>query len=204
MSTIKKVEFIKSATKPKEYPPPNKPEIAVVGRSNVGKSSFINAILKRNIAKVSSKPGKTKLINFFSLNDKVYFVDLPGYGFAAVSKAERQRWKDMIEQYFMNRPNLNFVIMLVDSRYEPTKLDVVMREWLESMDIPFVVVATKVDKLTQKEKSRAKKMIRETLDLEKDFPVFLTSAKEGTGIKDVISYIFSEIEKSKNQKENQT
>ncbi len=204
MSTIKKVEFIKSATKPKEYPPPNKPEIAVVGRSNVGKSSFINAVFKRNIAKVSSKPGKTKLVNFFSLNDKIYFVDLPGYGFAAVSKAERQRWKNMIEQYFMNRPNLNFVIMLVDSRYEPTKLDVVMREWLESMDIPFVVVATKIDKLTQKEKSRAKKMIRETLDLEKDFPVFLTSAKEGTGIKDVISYIFSNIEKSKNQKESQT
>ncbi len=195
MATIKQVKFIKSAVKPKDYPPPTKPEVAVVGRSNVGKSSLINAIFKRAIAKVSSKPGKTRLINFFSLDDKIYFVDLPGYGYASVSKAERQKWKDMIEAYFLNRENLNFVIMLVDSRYEPTKLDILTKEWLESLDIPYVIAATKVDKLNQKEKSRVQKMIRETLSLDKETPVFLTSAKEGKGIKELVSYIYLNLNK---------
>ncbi len=191
MAIIKKVEFIKSAVKPKDYPPPTKPEVAVVGRSNVGKSSLINAIFKRSIAKVSANPGKTKLVNFFSLNDKIYFVDLPGYGYAAVSKKEREKWKEMIENYFYNRENLKLVLLLVDSRYKPTNLDVLMKEWLESLEIPYVIVATKVDKLNQSEKARLKKQIRETLELSDKVPIFLTSAKEGSGIKELVSYIFS-------------
>lgn len=189
MATVKKVKFVKSAVNPKDYPPPHFPEIAIVGRSNVGKSSLINAIFNRNIAKVSSSPGKTRLINFFLLNDNVYFVDLPGYGYAAVSKAERQKWKRMIETYFQTRENLSLVIMLVDSRHEPTKLDIMMKEWLESIGIPYVVVATKADKLNQSEKAKAKKIIRKTLGLPNDFPVFLTSSKEKTGIKELMSYV---------------
>ncbi len=197
MATIKKVEFLKSAVEPKDYPPPNKPEIAVVGRSNVGKSSLINAIFKRSIAKVSSNPGKTRLINFFQLNDKIYFVDLPGYGYAAVSKKEREKWKNMIEKYFYNRENLNLVLLLVDSRYKPTNLDILMKEWLESLDIPYVIVATKADKLNQSEKAKAKKIIRETLELDLQIPIFLTSAKEGTGIKELVSYILSKVDENK-------
>ncbi len=193
MSVIKKVQFIKSAVNPKDYPLPKYPEVAVVGRSNVGKSSLINAIFKRNIAKVSSSPGKTRLINFFLLNDKISFVDLPGYGYAAVSKAERAKWKKMIETYFQTRENLSLVIMLVDSRHPPTKLDIMMKEWLEDLGIPYIVVATKADKLNQSEKARTKKVIRETLGLPKDFPVFLTSAKEGTGIKELMSYVTDKI-----------
>ncbi|NPA51636.1 MAG: YihA family ribosome biogenesis GTP-binding protein [Aquificae bacterium] len=196
MATIKKVEFIKSAVKPKDYPPPVKPEVAVVGRSNVGKSSLINAIFKRSIAKVSANPGKTKLVNFFSLNDKIYFVDLPGYGYAAVSKKEREKWKEMIENYFYNRDNLKLVLLLVDSRYKPTNLDILMKEWLESLEIPYVIVATKVDKLNQSEKARLKKQIKDTLDLPDNTPIFLTSAKEGTGIKELVSYIFTTLDEN--------
>ncbi len=195
MSVIKKVQFVKSAVYPEDYPPPDKPEVAVVGRSNVGKSSLINAIFKRNIARVSSSPGKTRLINFFLLNDKIYFVDLPGYGYAAVSKAEREKWKRMIEKYFYTRENLGLVVLLVDSRHKPTNLDFLMKEWLESLDIPYIVVATKADKLNQSEKAKAKKIIRETLELPKDFPVFLTSSKEKTGVKEIVSYILNFLEK---------
>ncbi len=195
MSAVKKVKFVKSAVSPKDYPPPHYPEIAIVGRSNVGKSSLINAIFRRNIAKVSSSPGKTRLINFFLLNDSIYFVDLPGYGYASVSKAERQKWKKMIETYFQTRENLSLVIMLVDSRHPPTKLDIMMKEWLESLGIPYVVVATKADKLNQSEKAKAIKKIRETLNLPKDFPVFLTSSKEKTGIKELMGYVLDFVKK---------
>ncbi|WP_457639568.1 ribosome biogenesis GTP-binding protein YihA/YsxC [Persephonella sp.] len=195
MASVKTVKFLKSAVSPGDYPPPHFPEIAVVGRSNVGKSSLINAIFKRNIAKVSSSPGKTRLINFFLLNDSIYFVDLPGYGYAKVSKAEKEKWKRMIEKYFQTRDNLSLVIMLVDSRHEPTKLDIMMKQWLESLGIPYVVVATKADKLNQSEKAKTVKRIRETLDLPKDFPVFLTSSKEKTGIKELMGYVLDFVKK---------
>ncbi len=190
MSLVKKVKFLKSAVKPEDYPPPLYPEIAVVGRSNVGKSSIINAILRRNIAKVSSSPGKTRLINFFLVNDNTYFVDLPGYGFAKVSKAEREKWRKMIERYFHSRENLKLVVLLVDSRHKPTQLDIMMKEWLEALGIPFVVVGTKLDKLNQSEKAKAKKVIRKTLNLEKDVPIFLTSSKEKIGIEELTKFIF--------------
>ncbi|MBX0310382.1 MAG: ribosome biogenesis GTP-binding protein YihA/YsxC [Sulfurihydrogenibium sp.] len=191
MGSLKSVKFVKSAVKPEDFPPPNKPEIAIVGRSNVGKSSLINAIFKRSIAKVSATPGKTKLINFFLLNDDIYFVDLPGYGFATVSHKEKQNWKRMIEDYLLNRENLNLIIMLVDTRYPPTNLDVLMKEWLESFEKPYIVVGTKIDKLNQSEKAKAEKVIRETLDLSKDVPVYLVSAKEGTNIDKLTNDILS-------------
>jgi GTP-binding protein len=193
MSLIKKVKFLKSAVKPEDYPPPKYPEVAIVGRSNVGKSSLINAIFNRNIAKVSSSPGKTRLINFFQLNDNIYFVDLPGYGFAKVSKAEKEKWRRMIEKYFRTRDNLKLVLLLVDSRHEPTKLDIMMKEWLEALGIPFVIVGTKLDKLNQSEKAKAPKIIRNTLDLPKDFPIFLTSSKEKKGIEELTRFILNKL-----------
>ncbi|RUM60419.1 MAG: YihA family ribosome biogenesis GTP-binding protein [Persephonella sp.] len=190
MPLVKKVKFLKSAVKPEDYPPPLYPEVAVVGRSNVGKSSIINAILGRDIAKVSSSPGKTRLINFFLVNDNTYFVDLPGYGFAKVSKAEREKWRRMIGRYFHTRENLQLVVLLVDSRHKPTQLDIMMKEWLEALGIPFIVVGTKLDKLNQSEKAKAKKVIRETLNLEKGVPIFLTSSKEKIGIEELTKFIF--------------
>ncbi|MEJ5173522.1 MAG: ribosome biogenesis GTP-binding protein YihA/YsxC [Hydrogenothermaceae bacterium] len=194
MASIRDVKFIKSAVKPEDFPPPDKPEVAVVGRSNVGKSSLINAMFKRSIAKVSATPGKTRLINFFSFSDDIYFVDLPGYGFASVSKKERLDWQKMIEGYLLKRENLKLVIMLVDSRYPPTNLDFLMKEWLESYNIPYVVVATKADKLNQSEKAKVKKVVKETLKLDHD-DIILTSSKEGTGIGELINYIFEKVKK---------
>ncbi|MFN4308125.1 ribosome biogenesis GTP-binding protein YihA/YsxC [Sulfurihydrogenibium azorense] len=191
--SIKSVEFIKSAVKPEDYPPPDKPEVAVVGRSNVGKSSLINAIFKRSVAKVSSTPGKTRLINFFTLNNDIYFVDLPGYGFASVSQKERLSWQKMIENYLLNRENLKLIIMLVDTRYPPTNLDILMKQWLDTFEKPYFVVGTKIDKLNQSEKAKAKKVIKETLDLDDNTPIFLVSAKEGTGIDNLVSEIFKAV-----------
>lgn len=191
--SIKNVKFLKSAVKPEDYPPPDKPEVAIVGRSNVGKSSLINAIFKRSIAKVSSTPGKTRLINFFTLNDEIYFVDLPGYGFASVSQKERLNWQKMIENYLLNRENLKLIIMLVDTRYPPTNLDILMKQWLESFEKPYIVVGTKIDKLNQSEKAKAKKIIKETLDLDEGTEIFLVSSKEGTGIDNLIAEIFKKV-----------
>lgn len=191
--SLKNVKFIKSAVKPQDYPSPDKPEVAIVGRSNVGKSSLINAIFKRSIAKVSSTPGKTRLINFFTLNDDIYFVDLPGYGFASVSQKERLNWQKMIEDYLLNRENLKLIIMLVDTRYPPTNLDILMKQWLESFDKPYIVVGTKIDKLNQSEKAKAKKVIKETLELDDDATIFLVSSKEGTGIDTLINEIFKKV-----------
>ena len=190
---IKKVQFIKSAVHPKDYPPPDRAEVAVVGRSNVGKSSLINAIFNRNIAKVSSSPGKTRLINFFLLNDNMYFVDLPGYGYASVSKKEKQKWQKMIDNYFKTRQNLGLVILLVDSRHKPTALDKVMKDYLESLGIPYIVVATKMDKLNQSEKAKAKKIIKQTLELSDDVPIILTSSKEKTNIDKVVDTIIEKL-----------
>lgn len=195
---IKKVQFLKSAVHPKDYPPPDRAEVAIVGRSNVGKSSLINAIFNRKIAKVSSSPGKTRLINFFLLNDNMYFVDLPGYGYASVSKKEKQKWQRMIETYFKSRQNLGLVILLVDSRHKPTALDKVMKEYLENLGIPYIVVATKIDKLNQSEKAKAKKTIKETLELSDDIPIILTSSKEKTNIDKVIDAIIDRLGLSEN------
>jgi GTP-binding protein len=191
--SLKNVRFIKSAVKPEDYPPADKPEVAIVGRSNVGKSSLINAIFKKSIAKVSSTPGKTRLINFFTFNDDIYFVDLPGYGFASVSQKERLNWQKMIENYLLNRENLKLIIMLVDTRYPPTNLDILMKQWLESFEKPYIVVGTKIDKLNQSEKAKAKKIIKDTLELDENVPIFLVSSKEGTGIDNLISEIFNRV-----------
>jgi len=146
---VKSANFVKSATSPEHYPRDGRPEIAFMGRSNVGKSSLINSLLgTRGLARTSSTPGRTQLINFFLINDAFYFVDLPGYGYARVPTDIKKQWGPMIEKYLATRPNLVLSILITDSRHEPTKLDLLMREWLEARGIPFIIIATKADKLT--------------------------------------------------------
>ncbi len=142
--------FIHSSSKIGDYPRTSLPEFAFSGRSNVGKSSFINTILlRKNLAKISSNPGKTKSINFFNVQDKYILADLPGFGYAKVSKTDREQWKDMIYHYFKSREQLKFVTVLVDGRHDPMSIDLSLIEWLENHQIPFIVVMTKCDKVSK-------------------------------------------------------
>ena len=146
---INSAVFIKSAPEPEHYPRDDRPEIAFMGRSNVGKSSLINSLLGvRGLARTSNTPGRTQLINFFLINDAFYFVDLPGYGYARVPSEVKKHWGPMVENYLATRPNLVLSILIADSRREPTRLDLLMREWLEMRGKPFIIVATKADKLS--------------------------------------------------------
>ena len=141
--------FVKSATSAEHYPRDGRPEIAFMGRSNVGKSSLINSLLGvRGLARTSSTPGRTQLINFFSINDAFNFVDLPGYGYARVPRDVKKLWGPMVEKYLATRPNLVLSILITDSRHEPTELDLLMKGWLEARGKPLIIVATKADKLS--------------------------------------------------------
>ena len=146
---IKSAKFLKSATSPEHYPRDGRPEIAFMGRSNVGKSSLINSLLGvKGLARTSNTPGRTQLINFFSINDAFHFVDLPGYGYARVPTDIKKLWGPMIEKYLATRPNLMLSILITDLRHEPTQLDLLMRDWLETRGRPFIIVGTKSDKLS--------------------------------------------------------
>jgi GTP-binding protein len=146
---VKSAKFVKSATSPEHYPRDGRPEIAFMGRSNVGKSSLINSLIgAKGLARTSSTPGRTQLINFFLINDAFYFVDLPGYGYARVPTDVKREWGPMVEKYLATRPNLVLSILITDSRHGPTSLDLQMREWLEARGKPFIIVATKADKLS--------------------------------------------------------
>lgn len=177
---IKQAEFKTSAVKPTQYPDDGRCEIAFVGRSNVGKSSLINTLTnRRKLVKVSGTPGKTRLINFFTINNKLYFVDLPGYGYAKVSKSEKATWGKMMEQYLVNRPELKKVALLVDCRHKPTGDDVMMYDWIKHYGYEVIVVATKKDKLTKNKLQRSSKVIRETLNLSKEDKIlFFSSLKK--------------------------
>ncbi len=141
--------FVKSATSLEHYPRDGRPEIAFMGRSNVGKSSLINSLLGvKGLARTSSTPGRTQLINFFLINDAFYFVDLPGYGYARVPRDVKKQWGPMVEKYLATRPGLVLSILITDSRHEPTELDLLMKKWLEARGKPFITVATKADKLS--------------------------------------------------------
>ncbi len=165
---IKRCDFITSATTKSQYPETNLPEIAFSGRSNVGKSSLINSMLNRKkLVKVSSSPGKTRLINFFSVNEAFLLVDLPGYGYAAVSKVEKAKWGSMIEEYLKSRASLYNVVLLVDIRHKPTNDDVMMYDFIKYYRDSVVVVATKLDKIGKNAVSKQLKLIKETLNLDK-------------------------------------
>ncbi len=182
-----------SAVSEAQYPQDGKPDIAFAGRSNVGKSSLINKLINRkSMARISSKPGKTATLNFYDIEDKLYFVDLPGYGYAKVSKVEKAKWGKMIEEYLATRRQLLQVILLVDSRHKPTQDDIIMLNWIRSVHHHVVVVATKWDKLSVKEKQQQPTLIRDTLQLGEG-DVFITfSAQTGEGkeeLWEVIDYI---------------
>lgn len=179
---ITSAEFVTSAVTPAQYPADIGAEIAFVGRSNVGKSSLINTLLnRRGLAKTSSTPGKTRMINFFRVNGKLGFVDLPGYGFAKVSRAERAGWGPMVEQLFQTRQKLGGVVHIIDVRHPPTADDRQTRDWLLQWSRPLLVVATKVDKIGRPQRPKHVKQIAEALSLDEDQAVTLFSAQTGEG-----------------------
>jgi len=174
---IRDAKFIKSATAEEHYPEDNLPEILLSGRSNVGKSSFINSVLNRkNIAHVSGRPGKTQTLNFYLINENFYFVDVPGYGYARVSKTDREKFGKMIEEYLLTRKQLRLVVLLVDFRHKPSEDDILMYNYLSNYDIPCLVVGTKVDKVPKTKRSKCEKQIIETLGMDPD--MFLPYSSE--------------------------
>ena len=191
---IKTSEFITSAVKRNQYPVDVRPEVAFVGRSNVGKSSIINALTnRRKLAKVSQTPGKTRLINFFLINDEMYLVDLPGYGYAKVSKKEKESWGKTIETYLMEREQLKKVVLLVDSRHKPTADDILMHEWIKHFGYKVIVIATKSDTLSNNEIGKSKKLIKETLKLGPEDEFYLFSSVKKNGKEELIDNIFGDL-----------
>lgn len=187
---IHNVTFTVSAVDPKQYPPSNVPELAFAGRSNVGKSSLINKLLNRkNLARVSQKPGKTATVNFFDIDGCLNFVDLPGYGFAKVSKEEKKKWGTIIETYLNTRENLSQVILLVDSRHTPTEDDRTMMGFIRAACERAVVIATKCDKLKKSEIEEKMYDIIKTLRLEGDDIIIPFSTVDGTGVEEFWSYV---------------
>lgn len=163
---IKNSEYAVSAVREDQYPKDNLPEIALAGRSNVGKSSLINTLLKRkNLARTSSQPGKTQTLNFYRVNDSFYLVDVPGYGYARVSQKKRQEFGEMIQDYLETRANLRGLIILVDSRHEPTKDDIAMYNYAQYLDLPILVVCTKIDKLKKNQLNKVRSNLKKNLDL---------------------------------------
>ncbi|MCM6837838.1 ribosome biogenesis GTP-binding protein YihA/YsxC [Leuconostoc mesenteroides] len=180
---VHNVEMVMSAVSASQYPTDGKPEIALVGRSNVGKSSLTNTLIQRkNFARTSSQPGKTQTLNFYDVEDKLYFVDVPGYGYAKVSKAQREAFGVMIEEYITSRKQLRGVISLVDARHEPSEDDISMYEWLHYYNIPILVVATKSDKISRGKFNKAESVIKKALGFDNedsDFQFFSSETKYG-------------------------
>ncbi len=161
---IHHVTFVKSAARPEQFPPPSMPEIAFVGRSNVGKSSLINTLVeRRNLAKTSNTPGRTQLINFFSVNEAMMLVDLPGYGFAKVPHSIKKRWGEMLDSYFKQRQNLILIVFILDIRRSPNKDDLSLKDWLDDSHIPYLFVLTKTDKLSNNQVLHQKCLIEREL-----------------------------------------
>jgi GTP-binding protein len=163
--------FVKSAQQPDDFPRDQRPEIAFCGRSNIGKSSLLNTLTNsKGLARTSSTPGRTQTINFFLINDRLYFVDLPGYGYAKVAKTVRSTWGPMIEGYLRDRPQLRLTLMLVDSRIPPTESDILMKQWLDHNRVPNTVVLTKTDKISRNQLQQALRTSAQTLNTKEILP----------------------------------
>ena len=189
---VHNVEMIMSAVKPEQYPEEGYPEFALAGRSNVGKSSFINKMIgRKSLARTSSKPGKTQTLNFYKIEEQLFFVDVPGYGYAKVSKTEREAWGRMIEQYLTGREQLRAVVQIVDLRHPPTADDRMMYDFLAHYEIPAIVIATKADKIPRGKWKKHQQTVREVLDMRKDDPLIVFSSEKGMGMEQA----WAEIEK---------
>lgn len=183
---IKKAEFAISAVSASQYPEGQCPEIALVGRSNVGKSSLINRFINRkNLARTSSQPGKTQTLNFYCINDSWYFVDLPGYGFAKVSKTIKAKWAQFIDAYLNTREQLKGVIMIVDLRHPPSNDDVIMVEWLQQRQLPILIVGTKADKINRGQWLKHKHIILKELKAPQEVPFIIFSAEKAIGVEEL-------------------
>ena len=191
---LNNAEFIRSATKPADFPRDTLPQVVFAGRSNVGKSSVINRILNRkNFARVGAAPGKTTHINYFLIDRALYLVDLPGYGYAKVSKAEKDRWGRLIESWFADPALMTLGVQIVDSRHKPTADDCTMVRWFKESGKPFVVVANKLDKLKKSEIEGNLARIREVLELEECVRVIPFSAEKGEGKQELLNEIFGSV-----------
>ncbi len=183
-------EFVRSAVKPEQFLYDGRPQVTFAGRSNVGKSSVINRLLNRkNFARVGATPGKTSQINYFRIDNKIYFTDLPGYGYAQVSQAERDRWGRLMESYFAAEGLVTLGVQIVDARHKPTADDVTMRDWFRQSGCPLIVVANKLDKLKKSEIAPNMQLIRETLELGENDLLIPFSAEKGTGKNELLAAI---------------
>ena len=187
---INSIELSISAVRQSQYPTDNKPEFLLVGRSNVGKSSFINSIIeRRNYARTSSKPGKTQTLNFYNVNNDFYLVDVPGYGYASVSKERQQKFGMMIEEYLTNRENLKEVFLLIDFRHKPTNDDLLMYNFLKYYDLSVTIILTKVDKIGRTLREKQLQLIKDTLNIKEEDKYILFSSTTKLGKNDVTSII---------------
>ncbi|MDC1153118.1 ribosome biogenesis GTP-binding protein YihA/YsxC [Nitrospinaceae bacterium] len=194
-------EFVTGAVSSKQYPKESFPEFAFVGRSNVGKSSLIRSLLNRKkLVRISSTPGKTREINFFRINEKLMFADLPGYGFARVTPALQKKWKQMIEEYLINREPLMAIVFIVDIRRKPTELDITLKEWLEDLDRNYILVITKSDKLSGVERSKQTKIIKSAFMGANALAAVTYSSKNHLGRKE----LWSQLQKLARGKGDQT
>ena len=191
---IHNVEFIKSAATARDLIDDSIPKVVFSGKSNVGKSSVLNRLLNRkSFARVSSSPGKTIHVNYFLIDKKVYFVDLPGYGYAKVAKTERARWSKLMEEFFLRPDHIRLGVMIVDARHKPTADDVLMSHWFKASDCRLIIVANKIDKVKKSETVQNMKLIRKTLDLSDETRIIEFSAEKGTNREELLADIEKEL-----------
>lgn len=195
---VNNVELKAVAVKPAQFPDDNKPEFALVGKSNVGKSSLINTMLNRkSLARTSQTPGKTRTINFYDIENRFYFVDLPGYGFSKISRKESEKWGEMVESYLKNRKELKAIIQLLDIRHEPSKNDLQMIDWYNYYGFDVIIVLTKSDKLTRNQLNKNISMIKKSINIEKDVSFIPFSSLKKAGIdelwEEILKYIPEEV-----------
>ena len=189
---VNKADFVKSAAAAGQFIHSSVPKVAFVGKSNVGKSSVINRMLnRRNFARVGAQPGKTVHVNYFLIDGKLYFVDLPGYGYAKVSQAEKERWGKLMEDFFADPGTFDLGVMIVDARHKPTADDITMGEWFKNAGCRLAVVANKLDKLKKSEIEPNLQLIRETLALPEEVPLIPFSAEKGQGREQLLAEIMS-------------